>query len=302
MNDTNKINIEVALVRKLIATQFPQWVDLAVKPVKHGGWDNRSFHLGEHMIVRLPSALAYAPQVEKEQRWLPKLAPYLPLSIPMPLAMGKSSEDYPLPWSVYRWLDGKIASLEYIANLGQFAKALAEFLLALQQVDAMGGPVAGAHNFYRGGPLSTYDAQTRQTIATLSDRLDVEAVTAVWDTALASIWQGAPVWVHGDVAVGNLLINHGRLSAVIDFGCVGIGDPACDLVIAWRLFDEASRNKFRAALSLDHATWARARGWALWKALITCDQKPDSKRQFLEVEKSWWVIEQVLAEHKRELR
>ncbi|MEI6806216.1 MAG: aminoglycoside phosphotransferase family protein, partial [Myxococcaceae bacterium] len=237
-----------------------------------GGWDNLTFHLGNNMLVRMPSAASYADQVEKEHRWLPKLAPFLPLPIPTPLAMGKPAESYPWHWSVYQWIDGETASLERITDLNKFAVALAKFLLALQKIDSKGGPVSGLHNFYRGGLLATYDHETREAITTLGNKIDFKAAIKVWETALASTWQGSPVWVHGDVAATNLLVKNGQLSAIIDFGCMGKGDPACDLVIAWTLFTDKSREVFRQALALDNATWERARGWALWKALITADK------------------------------
>lgn len=213
------------------------------------------------MTVRLPSAAAYALQVEKEQRWLPELAPLLPLPIPVPLAMGKPAEYYPWHWSVYRWLPDKTATIEGIADLRRFATALAEFLVALHRIDATGGPAAGPHNFYRGGPLATYDAETRQAITALNGRIDTGAVTEVWEAALAARWHSAPVWIHGDISAGNLLVERGLLSAVIDFGCSGVGDPACDLSIAWTFFRRESRKAFRATLPLDAATWARGRGW-----------------------------------------
>ena len=298
MLNTDKVHIDVSLVRRLIATQFPQWADLPVKLVELSGWDNRTFHLGEQMTARFPSAAEYSPQVEKEHRWLPKLAPLLPLPIPVPLAMGKPAEGYPWHWSIYRWLDGKTASIERINDLYQFATALAEFLVALQQIDATGGPMAGPHNFYRGGPLTTYDAETRQAIAILGDEIDANTVTAVWNAALASTWYGSPVWVHGDVAVENLLIEKGQLSAVIDFGSMGVGDPACDLAIAWTFFKGESRDAFRAAMKLDSATWARGRGWTLWKALIVCAALPGTNSS--EIEKSRLIIDEVLADHERE--
>src|SRR4051812_13599063 len=158
------VNIDVSLVGRLVATQFPHWADLPIEPVEFGGWDNRTFHLGRDMTGRLPSAAAYALQVEKEHRWLPKLAPLLPLPIPVPLAMGRPADAYPWHWSVYRWLDGEIATIERIADLPQFATTLAEFLIALQRIDAAGGPPPGRHNFFRGGPLTVYDGETRQAI------------------------------------------------------------------------------------------------------------------------------------------
>jgi aminoglycoside phosphotransferase (APT) family kinase protein len=268
--------INALLVSQLIASQFPQWNHLPVKPVALSGWDNRTFHLGFDMSVRLPSAEGYVAQVEKEHRFLPRLAPLLPLPIPVPLAKGIPGNGYPWPWSVYRWLEGENASLERITDLRQFAISLAEFLLALQRIDASDGPPGGAHNYYRGGSLMNYDAETRETIEQLAGEIDANLATEIWNAALESTWQGAPVWVHGDVASGNLLIKNGRLCAVIDFGCAAVGDPACDLVMAWTFFSGESREAFRATLCLDRATWARARGWALWKALITLDEYIDS--------------------------
>jgi aminoglycoside phosphotransferase (APT) family kinase protein len=261
--------IDVPLVRRLIERQFPEWAKLEIKPVMNGGWDNRTFHLGSAMSVRLPSAEGYAPQVAKEQRWLPWLAPQLPLPTPAPLALGAPGEDFPFPWSVYAWLEGETASFEPIANLPRFASDLARFLQALQGVDATNGPPPGQHSAFRGAPLAHYDAETRAALSKLEGRIDTVAASDVWNTALEAAWNGKPVWFHGDVAVGNLLLKNGELSAVIDFGCAGVGDPACDLVIAWTLFTGEARDTFQTGLQLETATWARGRGWALWKALIT---------------------------------
>jgi aminoglycoside phosphotransferase (APT) family kinase protein len=263
--------IDVALVRRLVAAQFPRWADLPVRPVAVGGWDNRTFHLGEDMTVRLPSGPGYALQVDKEHRWLPVLARRLPLDVPAPLALGTPGEGYPFPWSVYRWIEGATAYRSRVDDLTAFATTLAGFVTALQHVDPTDGPPAGPHSAFRGAPLATYDGETRRAIVKLGDRIPTDTVTAIWETALRATWSGPPVWFHGDIAFGNLLVRDGRLAAVIDFGCCGVGDPACDVVIAWTFLSGPSRTAFRAALDLDSATWARGRGWALWKALITLD-------------------------------
>jgi aminoglycoside phosphotransferase (APT) family kinase protein len=291
-----KVDISVSLVHQLVAAQFPQWAGLPIKPVEFDGWDNRTFHLGDDMSVRLPSAERYAAQVEKEHRWLPKLAPLLPLPIPVPLAMGVPANGYPWHWSVYRWLEGEPTTIEPIENLCQFATTLAQFLVALQRIDPIGGPPPGRHNFFRGGPLTTYDTETRHAIAALDGGIDTDAVTAVWEAALHATWHGPPVWLHGDVSATNLLVNRGRLSAVIDFGCSGVGDPACDLAIAWTLFSGESRQAFRSALPADDATWARGRGWALWKGLITLAEHMHTKP--LEARKAQREIDEVLADHR----
>jgi len=266
------MNIDAALVRGLIADQFPQWSHQPITPVEPNGWDNRTFRLGAEMSVRLPSAPGYVAQVAKEQRWLPRLAPHLPLPIPVPLAQGRPAPAYPWPWSVYRWLEGDTAAIDRIADLTGLAVMLAHFLASLQRIDCADGPPAGEHSFYRGGPLAVYDLETRAAIAALEGRsdtaIDTAAATATWEAALAATWEGPPVWVHGDVAAGNLLVKDGELSAVIDFGCCAVGDPACDMVIAWTLLDAESRSAFRSTLGVDDGTWARGQGWALWKALI----------------------------------
>jgi aminoglycoside phosphotransferase (APT) family kinase protein len=293
-----KVNIDVSLVSRLVSTQFPQWADLPIKPVEFDGWDNTTFRLGEDMSVRLPSAERYILQVDKEHRWLPKLASHLPLPIPVPLVKGKPGEGYPFPWSVYRWIEGEPATIERIEDLAGFATTLADFLTALQRVDPTGGPPPGPHNFFRGGPLTVYDAETRQAVAALEGKIDTAAASAVWEAALKATWHGSPVWFHGDVAWGNLLVKEGRLSAVIDFGTSGVGDPSCDLAIAWTLFGGESRDTFRAALQLDDATWARGRGWTLWKALITLAAHIDTNPSKAGIARL--VIDEVLADHEPE--
>jgi aminoglycoside phosphotransferase (APT) family kinase protein len=264
--------------------------------VVSGGWDNRTFRLGEAMAVRLPSAERYAAQVAKEQLWLPRLAPHLPLPIPAPLAVGAPGEGYPWPWSVNRWLEGEPAESAPIADRVGFAAELAGFLTALQAVDAADGPAAGPHSFWRGGPLATYDGETRGAIAALAGRIDAAGATEAWEAALAAEWRGPAVWFHGDVAAGNLLVRDGRLAAVIDFGCAGVGDPACDLAIAWTFFAGESRAAFAEALPLDPATWARGRGWTLWKALIVLAAAPGANPAG--VETCPRIIEAVIAEHR----
>ncbi|MFE9747667.1 aminoglycoside phosphotransferase family protein [Saccharothrix saharensis] len=289
-----RAGIDAGLVQRLLARQFPRWAGLPVTPVEVDGWDNRTYRLGDDMTVRLPTAEGYAPAVEKEHRWLPVLAPSLPVPVPVPLALGAPGEGYPFPWSVRRWLDGRTASPERVGDLVAFALSVADFIRALQRVDAEGGPAAGAHSFYRGAPPSHYDDGTRRALAVLEGRVDVARATAVWEDALrAPAWSGPPVWFHGDIAHGNLLVDDGgKLTAVIDFGTSGVGDPACDLVIAYTMFSGESREAFREAVGLDDATWTRARGWALWKALITLAGATGPERS--DVQRH--VIEAVLAD------
>ncbi|QRY67382.1 aminoglycoside phosphotransferase family protein [Ensifer sp. PDNC004] len=290
-------SIDAALVRRLLAAQFPQWSELDIRPIEPGGWDNRTFRLGDRMTVRLPSAEHYVLQVEKEHRWLPLLAPQLPLPIPVPLGKGVPGEGFPWPWSVYRYLTGDTLAVERVDDVGQVAKDLTRFLRALMQADAAGGPMPGDHNFHRGGPSAFYDAQTRQALTLLAGDVDTMAAAEVWEAALAAPFEGAPVWFHGDIAWGNLLVENGSLSGVIDFGTSGVGDPACDLAIAWTFFDGESREVFRDGMAHDHGAWARGRGWTLWKALIVIAGMAGAPAS--EKAKQRVVIDEVLADHRR---
>ncbi len=272
-----KAAITPALVARLVSQQFPQWRHLAVRPVELDGWDNTTFRLGETMTVRLPSADAYIPQVEKEQHWLPLLAPHLPLQIPTPIARGAPDAEFPRPWSIYRWLAGEHATVDRVVDLDRFARDLAGFLVALRRIDATDGPPAGAHSFFRGASLATYDVETRAAVAALADGLDVGRALAIWEQALEAPWPGPPVWVHGDVTAANLLVVEGRLCSVIDFGCCAVGDPSCDLAIAWTFFEGANREIFLDCLHADDGARRRGRGWALWKALITVARSDDGE-------------------------
>lgn len=263
------IELTVEQVRQLVDGQFPKWRHLPVKPVDQSGHDNRTFRLGDELAVRLPSHARYAPAVEKEQRWLPVLAPHLPVPITVPVAKGEPTAAYPLPWSVNRWLDGEPVTAANVPDRVRFAEDLAGFLRALQAVDAAEGPVAGEHNFHRGGNLAVYEGNTMSVLESLDGPWNHALLLDIWQRACATTYGDKPVWVHGDVAVGNLLVQGGRLAGVIDFGALGTGDPACDLVMAWTFFDEESRRAFFHSLAAEDDLIDRARGWALWKALIT---------------------------------
>jgi aminoglycoside phosphotransferase (APT) family kinase protein len=287
----DKLEIPPTLVSRLIAAQFPQWAGLPVRPVDDGGWDNVTFRLGDALSVRLPSAERYAAAVDKEHHWLPVLAGHLPLPIPLPVARGAPGHGFPWPWSIRRWLHGHRPTVARIVHPVRFAAELAEFLVALHRIDAASGPPPGAHNFFRGGPLAVYDSETRAALVALGDDIDVNAATAVWDAALAATWTGPPVWVHGDFSAANLLVDDaGVLSAVLDFGGAAVGDPACDVVIAWTFLEGEGRLAFRDRLPVDAATWARGRGWALWKALITL-----ARRDAGEAATAHRVLREVLA-------
>lgn len=261
------IEITTQLVKKLIGAQFPKWSELEIRPVAHGGHDNRTFHLGDEMAVRLPSGPEYVAQVEKEAKWLPFLARHLSLPISSPVALGAPTDEYPFPWSINRYIAGETVNARNITDARRFAIALAAFLTELQSIATTGAPAAGEHNFFRGASPSVYSGQVEEALRAQKDIWPVEKFSALWARAVASTWEHPPVWLHGDVAPGNLLVKDGNLCGVIDFGIMGVGDPACDYAMAWTFFDERSRKYFLQGL--DSGTVDRARGWALWKALIT---------------------------------
>ena len=272
------MDITVELVKRLLKEQFPQWQGLEVYAVAKSGHDNRTFHLGDSMAVRLPSGAAYAGQIEKESRWLPYLQEHLDYPVAKPLAVGKATAYYPFPWSVNLWVAGEtVWECGNTIEKTQFAKDLACALRRLQQIDCQGGPKAGIQNFYRGGDLHVYHRQTKDALEHLKTRLPVTLLHTVWEQSIASVYTGQPVWVHGDIAPGNILVQNNRFYGLIDFGILGVGDPACDYAMAWSYFDAASRNVFLEGLPCDMVY--RARGWALWKSLITYDDtSADVKR------------------------
>ena len=270
----HKADITAGVVSCLISTQFPDWAGLEVRPVALDGWDNTTFRLGEDKSVRLPSHEGCVPQIDKEHRWLPVLAGQLPVEIPRPIAKGQPGCGFPRPWSVYGWLEGEPAAVVSVSDHDRLADDLGHFLAALQRAGTDGGPRPGQHSFNRGGPVSVWDDQVRSTLDQLTGEIDVDGALGVWEAALAEDWHGPDVWAHGDITGSNLLLRDDRLCAVIDFGGAAVGDPACDLAAAWTMFEGTSRERFKASLPLDWATWARARGWALWKALIEIPGRP----------------------------
>lgn len=257
-------------VAALITDQFPQWAGMPVRRVPSPGTDNAIFRLGEDLAVRMPRVEWASVQPEKEPRWLPLLSPQLPLAVPVPVGSGVPGGGYPWHWSVCPWLPGAPATPERIDDMMAMAADLAGFVHALHRVDPDGGPPSGDHNFNRGVPLADRDGMTREAIDGLREEIDAGTVTRLWEESLAApLWDRPPVWVHGDLASGNMLADAGRLTAVIDFGGLGVGDPACDMIVAWNLFSGPARSTYRAVTEADEATWIRGRGWALSVALVT---------------------------------
>jgi aminoglycoside phosphotransferase (APT) family kinase protein len=260
---------DARLVSRLVAEQFPEWASLDVAKLASAGTDNVIYRLGADKAVRLPRRPSAVAQIEKEQRWLPVLAPRLPLAVPVPLGRGAPGHAFPWPWSVYSWIEGEAATLERLDDRHAAARELAGFIRALSRIDPREGPRSGPHNSNRGVPLQARAAVVRDALLQQPPEIDRGAARAAWQAALAApVFQGEPVWLHGDLQSQNLLARSGRLCAVIDFGCLGVGDPACDLMVAWSLLSRSERASFRAVLDPDDATWARGRGWALYFGLV----------------------------------
>ncbi|UVS79762.1 aminoglycoside phosphotransferase family protein [Actinokineospora sp. UTMC 2448] len=282
----NEVPTGVDLVRLLLADQFPRWADLPVTAVTSSGTDNAMFRLGADLAVRLPRIPGAAGNIAREREWMPRLAPHLPVPIPLPVAEGRPGRGYPFPWSVCRWVDG--------VNPGEGADpvGLAAFVRALRRIEPS-GPAS-----FRGQPLVSRDTPTREAIAALDGMVDTVAVTEAWEAALAvPAWSGPPVWVHGDLSPGNLVVRDGALTGVLDFSGVGVGDPAVDLMPAWNLMPASARAAFRRATGVDDATWLRGRGWALSVAVIQLPYYKDTNPVLAANARR--VIREVLASRRR---
>ena len=261
----NEFEVDNCLVRALLKSQYPQWAHLPLKTIPSSGTDNVLFRLGSEYVVRLPRIDWATESIHKEFEWVPKISRFLTIPISTPLFKGDPELSYPWSWTVTRWNEGHTPNLEKEGEYALLANDLADFLNELHQIPLANGPTSR-----RGIPLTELDADTRKAIACLKGEIDVESVTSRWNQlSSAPSWSKDPVWVHGDFLPGNILVQNNRLSAVIDFSDVGMGDPACDLVIGWSLLNSHSRRYFRENLkNIDDATWDRGRGWALSIALI----------------------------------
>lgn len=270
-------HITVDLARTLIQEQFPEYAHLPITSVEKQGHDNRTYRLGDAMLIRLPTAESYALKVPKEQALLPQLAPHLTVRIPSPLKMGVASSTYPYPFSIYTWLQGTSLNLLTLDETHLFALALdlATFLKELQSIKDVEGPPPGQHNWWRGDHVRVYDTDARTQITKLSGLIDSAKALTLWENASKTCWDKTLVWIHGDFAVGNILLHENKLFGVIDFGGMGVGDPACDLVIAWTFLKRSARETFIKTMDLDDNTWLRAKAWALWKATFELCQIED---------------------------
>lgn len=273
---TDEIDIDESLVKRLLIRQFPQWARLSLEQVPSSGTDNALFRLGDQMVVRLPRINGAVEGVEKEAAWLPLLAPLLSVAVPLPVAQGEPDDGYPWAWGIYRWIEGENPTTAAITDLESLTRDLIDFITALHQVDLPDGPPA-----HRGSHLEFQDEEARLAIAELGGMINTAAAAAAWDQALDTPpWSGAPVWVHGDLLPGNLLVRNGQLIGVIDWAGLGVGDPACDMIAAWALLPALARDRFRFGVGVDDATWARGRGWALSIGLIALPYYRDTNPEF----------------------
>lgn len=282
----DELKIEERLVRRLLVDQFPRWAELPLRKVEPVGTVNAVFRLGDEYSIRLARREGPTTPGGREFLWLPKIAPLVPLEIPVPIAQGRPNNEYPWFWEIHSWLKGETVPIEALEEI-QAARDLAEFVLALQQVDPTGGPLG------RGIPLAQRDKDFRYWLARFNGD---PAVSAVWESALsAPPWNGPPVWHHGDLDVRNWLVRDKRISGVIDWGTMGIGDPACDVMVAWKLHSPEARDVFLDATRTDDATLARARGWVVSQAVaILAYYTPQNNPTLYNEAKSW--LDLVLAQ------
>ncbi len=277
----DEVDTDAALVRRLLAGQFPQWAGLPIKLVPSYGTDHAIYRVGSGLSVRMPRVAYATKQAAKEAEWLPRFAPLLPLDVPVQLATGQPAEGYPFAWSVYEWLAGQDAN-STLDDLVQAAVDLAGFINALRRIDTTGAPTHSPSG--RGGPLAEHDQDVRKSISELGKRIDGVTALRSWEESLrAAAWQGRHVWVHGDLLPGNVLVRNGRLAAIIDFGALQTGDPAADLQPAWNMFAGESRLRFRAEVGADDACWLRGRGTVLYQTVMALayywDTNPGMVRQ-----------------------
>jgi aminoglycoside phosphotransferase (APT) family kinase protein len=259
----DEVDVDEQLVRSLLTDQFPEWAHLPLRRTASTGTDNAIYRLGDRMGVRVPRIHWAVHQIDMEYRWLGRLAPRLPVAVPEPLAKGAPGNDYPYPWLVYGWLEGEDALEAEVVEWNQLARDVAGFVVALEQIDPTDGPPARS----RGGPLAPHDKDARRAIRQLDAAL-VDRAMAIWEEALlAGPWTAPPVWVHGDLYPGNVVVSEGRLRGVIDWSGAGVGDPACDAMFAWSLPPDA-RAEYLTALEIDDATRARARAWVVEQAAM----------------------------------
>jgi aminoglycoside phosphotransferase (APT) family kinase protein len=283
----DQVHIDAAVVEGLLAEQFPALTGLPITRLRSTGTVNAIYRIGDELCARLPLVATHAASLEREARWLPWLAPRLPLPIPEPVGQGRPNDAYPLSWALYRWLDGAPYSDQDGGDEARAARDLAQFIQALRALEPSGAPAAGRR------PLGELDTNTRAALQASGDRVDLDAACAAWSDALDTpAWRGRAVWIHADLLRPNVLARSGRIHAIIDFGSAGVGDPAADVIAAWSMFGPVGRAVFRSALSVDDETWRRARGFALHQAALAIPYYVETNPEFAALARR--TVEQVL--------
>jgi aminoglycoside phosphotransferase (APT) family kinase protein len=285
----DEVDIDAELVRRLVAAQFPHLSDLPITAVQSTGTVNAIYRLGDHLCARMPRVQSWVKDLDKEWHWLPTLAPRLSLQVPEPVAKGHAASGYPFSWAIYRWIEGQPYEAQLVDDEHLAAKDLAQFVVELRGTEPGGGAPRGGRQ-----PLRELDLVTRAAIESSQDVIDSDAATAAWGQALeAPAWRGRSVWIHGDLLRPNVLVRGGRLCAVIDFGGVGVGDPAADVIAAWSVFGPSGRQVFRAALDVDDGTWNRALGFALHQAAMIIPYYRETNPGFVALAKR--TVEEIVA-------
>jgi aminoglycoside phosphotransferase (APT) family kinase protein len=286
----DEVDIDADLVGRLVAAQFPRLAGLPISAVQSTGTVNAIYRLGDDLYARLPRVQKWAQDLDKEWYWLRRFAPRLSLRVPEPVGKGQPASSYPFSWAIYGWIDGQPYSDELVDDEHQPARDLARFVAELRRIDLVVGAPRGGRS-----PLHELDAVTRAAIESARGVIDSDAATAAWERALeAPAWKGTPVWIHTDLLRPNVLVHGGRICAIIDFGGVGVGDPAADVIAAWSVFGHTGRETFRGALDVDDGTWNRARGFALHQAAMIIPYYGETNPDFVTLAKR--TVEEVLAD------
>jgi aminoglycoside phosphotransferase (APT) family kinase protein len=270
MRDLLERRFEVVeeLAQSLIDSQFPAWSHLPLKKIDSAGTDNSIYRLGKELALRFPVSVSAAEQVAKEHRWLPKLSSFA-AAIPIVVGAGRPTNEYPFPWSVMNWIEGKDAASTIISDWLTMADDLGQFVRKFRGQNTSGAPVAGKHNGFRGTALVNLDQVARNAMNALEDTFDKACLLKIWEQALGvEPWAGSPVWIHGDIHAANIIVRNDGIAGIIDFGLMGIGDPACDLALGWSLLPPRAREIFRTAANVDEPTWQRGKGWGLYIGVI----------------------------------
>jgi aminoglycoside phosphotransferase (APT) family kinase protein len=289
----DELGLDDGLVVQLIAEQFPEWAGLPLERIPSPGTDNVLYRLGPDKVVRLPRIRDHGNDAEgrffdRDVHWLPRLSPLLPVAVPVPLAKGVPADGYPAAWGVYSWLHGETPDVHALHDPEELARQVAELIRALWVVELPDPPLTA-----RGSSLARWDEPTRAALAELEQAIDTKAAMTAWEKALATPpWHGQPVWLHGDLMPANLIVQGSRLTGVIDWGLLGLGDPAVDLAVAWNLLPAGARELLREDLRVDDATWERGRGWALWTGICILPYYRDTNPEL--VANAHFRIEQVL--------